>query len=214
MSIAVFGTGLVLSHDVQTPPDLAPLKDLLPGLPLRRIPHLQRVALLAAARALDNAGWRNPDSVTDMALVVGSAYGCPQTSMDFMDSILDNGPQLSSPTAFSHSVNNVHTGILSLYLGIRGPCMNVTQFGQSFVGAVQAANAMLTAGRTRRVLLGMVEGIDKRFARCCPDVPETGEGAVFFCVGEGNGGQPLLPAVVPATTALASAVATLEAIHA
>lgn len=242
--LAVHGTGLVLAAEGQNPPelsqdDLARLKELLPSLPLRRIPRLVRMELLAAILALCEAGWNRQEILADTALVIGSAHGCPQTSLDFMDSILDNGPQLSSPTAFSHAVNNVHTGLLSLHLGIRGQCLNVTQFEQSFSGAVEAARALLASGRAKRVLLGMADETDPRLElclacsshdissqnSCCEatkkkqaskqtDAAErasTQSGAVFFCLGLQARDLPCLVPVQYLPTALACAMASQQA---
>ena len=214
MKLLVYGTGLVYTADDREPPDLARLREMFPGPALRRIPKLVRMALLAATDALDKAHWRTPEILENTALVVGSAYGCQQMSLDFMDSILDNGPQLSSPTAFSHSVNNVLTGLVSLHLGMHGPCMNVTQFEHSFAGAVQAATALLASKRAGRVLLGMADECDPRFARCCPAVAQAAmaEGAVFFCLGLERKGLPEFVLADAAPTALAQAVATFRAL--
>ncbi|MDR0466564.1 MAG: beta-ketoacyl synthase chain length factor, partial [Deltaproteobacteria bacterium] len=166
--------------------DTAELAADLPGVSLRRIPHYARMALLAAVRALDDAGWRQASDLRDVALVMGTAYGSPQMSMDFMDSILDGGPRLSSPTAFSHAVNNMGGGLLSLLLDLQGPCLTVSQFDLSFAGAAFVATTMLRAGRARRVLVGVVDEMDGRFARCCPQTQKAGiaqtEGAVFLCL--------------------------------
>lgn len=214
MKLFVHGAGLVYTADAREPADLARLREIFPGPALRRIPKLVRMALLAATDALDMAQWRTPEILENTALVVGSAYGCQQMSLDFMDSILDNGPQLSSPTAFSHSVNNVLTGLVSLHLGMHGPCMNVTQFEHSFAGAVQAATALLASKRAGRVLLGMADECDPRFARCCPAVAQAGmaEGAVFFCLGLERKGLPEFALADAAPTALAHAVATFRAL--
>ena len=214
MNLFVHGAGLVCTADAKEPADLARLREIFPGPALRRIPKLVRMALLAATDALDMAHWRTPAILENTALVVGSAYGCQQMSLDFMDSILDNGPQLSSPTAFSHSVNNVLTGLVSLHLGMRGPCMNVTQFEHSFAGAVQAATALLASKRAGRVLLGMADEFDARFAHCCPAVAQAGmaEGAVFFCLGPKGKDLPGFALADAAPTALAHAVATFRAL--
>ena len=144
------------------------------------------MALLAAVQALDASGWRQKEVLHRAALVFGTAYSSSQMSMDFMDSILDNGPHLSSPTAFSHAVNNMGTGLLSLLLGIEGPCFTISQFELSFAGAISTATALLNAGRAERVLLCAVDESDSRFFHCCPQYlqgehPLT-EGAVALCL--------------------------------
>lgn len=167
------------------PPDLADLPQLLPGISLRRVPRYARMGLLAAARVL--AAWDGPPPAPEhTALVLGTAYSGVEMSMDFMDSMLDAGPRLSSPTAFSHAVNNMGAGLLSLALALRGPCCTVSQFELSFAGALSAAATLLRAGRAKHALVGAVDETDTRFARACPAVAQgpcaTGEGAVFLLV--------------------------------
>ena len=199
-ALSVAGTGLVHSlggKDAlavvqlgQTPvfstPDISSLAALLPGVSLRRIPRYARMALLAAVQALNEAGWREKKVLRNIRLVFGTAYGSSQMSMDFMDSILDNGPHLSSPTAFSHAVNNMGAGLISLLLGIEGACFTISQFELSFAGAVSAASALLNSGRTERVLLCAVDESDSRFFHCCPQYLQgehlQTEGAVALCL--------------------------------
>lgn len=209
-ALSVAGTGLVHSiggkdalaaiQQGQAPaisaPDISSLAVLLSGVSLRRIPRYARMALLACVQALDAAGWRQKEVLHRTALVFGTAYSSSQMSMDFMDSILDNGPHLSSPTAFSHAVNNMGAGLLSLLLGIEGPCFTISQFELSFAGAVSTAAALLGAGRAERVLLCAVDETDSRFSRCCPEYlssehPQT-EGAVALCLGREAAGAPSL----------------------
>ncbi len=215
MNLSVHGSAMVFDPADIRNVDVSALQAKIPGISLRRIPVLLRLALLASVEALDSAGWNMPETLEHTALVVGSSYGCPQTSLDFMDSILDNGPNLSSPTAFSHAVNNVHTGLLSLHLGLRGPCMNVTQFARTFEGAVLAASALIHSHRVERVLLGMVDDMsDSRFAPCYPSIVVEGlaGGAVFFCVGTETPTLPALPQISPQGNALAQALATFRAL--
>ena len=212
MSTALSVAGIGLVHSLggkdaltamqlgQTPvfstPEVSSLATLLPGVSLRRIPRYARMALLAAVQALDEAGWRQKEELHNTALVFGTAYSSPQMSMDFMDSILDNGPQLSSPTAFSHAVNNMGAGLLSLLLSIEGPCFTISQFELSFAGAASTATALLNAGRVERVLLCAVDECDSRFLHCCPQYlqgkyPLT-EGAVALCLTRKTEGAPSL----------------------
>ncbi|MBE6441378.1 MAG: hypothetical protein E7022_03465 [Desulfovibrio desulfuricans] len=177
-------------------PDISRLAGLFPGGRLRRAPFYARMALLSALDALEQAGWRQEAQLRRTALTLGTAFSGAQMSMDFMDSILDNGPQLSSPTAFSHAVNNMGTGLLSLLLGIRGPCLTISQFELSFAGALSAAAVQLGAGRVDAVLAGAVDEVDARFTACCPQLTREGfprtEGAAFVCLTRERPGLPRL----------------------
>ena len=177
--------------------DTENLTDFVPKKSLRRMPHYARMAALAAFRALSMAGGGGQPGRTDlqdtgalrnMAFVMGTAYGCVQTNLDFMDGIIEDGPGLSSPSAFSHAVGNVGAGLVTSLLGIEGPCSTVMLFDLSFAGAVAAAAALLGAGHADAALVGAVDEIDTRFTGCCPQIlpaeeslPLT-EGAVFFYV--------------------------------
>ncbi len=208
----VCGTGLVYSlphvaeHSLQSLPrveaqkedfikpdmqDLAPLLKAWRGgdcPPLRRIPLYARMGLLAALRALEqsakakNTSFSTMQGCEDTALIIGTAHSGIVMSMDFMDSILDAEPRLSSPTAFSHAVNNMGAGLISLLLDVRGSCQTVSQFELSFAGALQAATLLLHSGRAKRALVGAIDECDARFSHCCPHMTNTAQGAVFFCV--------------------------------
>ncbi len=185
-------------------PDLQELPELLsvwrqkPCPPLRRIPLYARMGLLAALRALQQSGWQKEDhddaqraeQKGQTALILGTAHSGIVMSMDFMDSILDAEPRLSSPTAFSHAVNNMGAGLMSLLLDVRGPCQTLSQFELSFAGAVQTAAYLLHSGRVDRALVGAMDECDARFSACCSTVMSaaqgavapTAQGAVFFCM--------------------------------
>ncbi len=171
-------------------PQLDALPELLsawrykPCPPLRRIPFYARMGLLAALQALQQSSWQgeHEQGNGDMGLVIGTAHSGIVMSMDFMDSMLDAEPRLSSPTAFSHAVNNMGAGLLSLLLDIRGPSETVSQFELSFAGAVHTASLLLHSGRVSRVLVGAMDEVDARFTQCCPSMTDTVQGAVFFCL--------------------------------
>ncbi len=155
------------------------LSDLFPRQSLRRLPVYVRLALLAAARALQDGGlWPCP---TDLPLVIGSASVCQKTSFDFMDSILAFGPGLASPLAFSHAVNNMAAGLLSLMLHTTGACTTITNSLLSFAGALETATVLLTAHRAPAVLVGAVDEWDARFAGIFPG-RELVPAAAFFCL--------------------------------
>ncbi len=191
-----------------SPIDLSKLSSLLPKANLRRVPRYARMGLLAAAECLQNASFslgkngikaeneeQNAFLPKNLGLVIGTAFSSSQMNIDFMDSILDNSPELSSPTAFSHAVNNMGAGLISLILDIKGGCQTVTQFDHSFAGAIQTALLLLNSGKNDYVLVGAVDEIDSRFTYTCKDQLQTSpyaftEGAFFLLLGKEEINKP------------------------
>lgn len=158
---------------------IAALADHFPRQALRRLPLYVRVGLLAAVKALQAAVlWPCP---TNIPVVIGSAYSCQKTSFDFMDSILDFGPNLASPLAFSHAVNNMAAGLFSLMLQTTGTCMTVNNGQLSFAGALQTAMTILDSGKAPAVLVGAVDESDPRFTALFPQ-KKLLPSAAFFCL--------------------------------
>ena len=158
---------------------VAALAEYFPRQALRRLPLYVRIGLLAAVKALQAAAlWPCP---SDIPVVIGSAYSCQKTSFDFMDSILDFGPKLASPLAFSHAVNNMTAGLFSLMLQTTGTCMTVNNGQLSFAGALQTAMTLLESGKAPAVLVGAVDESDPRFTALFPQ-KKLLSSAAFFCL--------------------------------
>lgn len=151
--------------------DWNPVQDLVTYFPrgsLRRIPTYARMGLQSAVMALIEAeAFPCPE---DTGLVIGSFFGCQKTSCDFMDSILDDGPRLSSPLAFSHAVNNMAAGLISLMLKIKGPCFTINDQELSFAGALQVGITMLKSRRCAHMLVGALDESDARLQRVFPSI--------------------------------------------
>ena len=154
---------------------LKELASLLPGSNLRRTPRLARIALRAALEAADSP-------LNTNALIISTAYGSVTSTFEFLDSIMHDGADMASPTAFSHSVTNMTAAYVSQYLGPTGPCLTVTQ--PSLKSSLEAARALLVSGQVDGVVWGVVserseimEEIERRSGR--PQLSLT-DGAVFF----------------------------------
>ncbi len=180
---------LIASTADELEKELACLKTCFPVKTVRRIPAYVRAALLSGHRVLSEAGlFPIADGMAhDIGLIVASAYGCQTTGFHFMDSLLDAGPNLASPTAFSYSVTNVAAGVVSASLGIQGHNLTISQFELSFGGALQAAAALLEARRARAVVIIAVEENDPRFTACChEDAPAVGSVAFLVTPDAGD----------------------------
>lgn len=154
---------------------LQELNTLLPGSSMRRVPRLARLALRTALEVC-------PETVSNHALVLNTRCGSVGSTFEFLDSLLNDGPSMASPTAFSHSVTNMAAAYLSQGLNLTGPILTLTQ--PSFSPALEAADILLHSGLTDTVLLGFVaEHSDTmKSIETATDQPLSvfTDGAVFF----------------------------------
>ena len=165
----------------------------------RRADRFTRMAVLAAADALQDSGLGATLDKSRLGILVATALGPHATTFSFLDGILDFGDAAVSPTAFSHSVHNAAASYIAMTLEARGPTLTVTHFHFAFHQAVLIAQSWLVEGRCDAVLVGAVDelgavmqqvcgrmlrpaadGRIKPFA--CSAAPEAvpGEGSAFF----------------------------------
>lgn len=137
---------------------------------LRRMETAAKNALLCSCRALVQAGVAL-QTPKDMGLSVAVGAGALQSTCKFMDSILDDGDELSSPTAFAGSVHNSTGLTLSMALHLNGPCVTTGQFDASFAGALLTARQFLTHRLCSRVLVAAAEDINPVAAAYAPENP-------------------------------------------
>lgn len=153
------------------------LSAYFPKSRLRRLPLYTRYGLYAAVSALFDA--KSFPCPEDTGIVIGSFFGCQKTSFDFMDSILNDGPRLSSPLAFSHAVNNMAAGLLSIMFNTKGPTFTINNQELSFAGALQVGISLLRNNRCAHVLVGVLDEADSRLQEVFPALPMLA-GSVFL----------------------------------
>lgn len=136
--------------------DTESLKEYMPARALRRVDHFTRLTLLAAFSALSDAGL-TPADLTETGIILATGYGPARLTFDFLDSIIDHGPEMASPLAFSHSVHNIPAATVALTMQVTGPCATVSQFETSVGAALLMARSWLAEGRVARVLVGAAD---------------------------------------------------------
>jgi 3-oxoacyl-[acyl-carrier-protein] synthase II len=168
---------------------------------MRRSDKLSRMAVLAAADAIESGGIANIKKER-IGIIVASAFGAHATTFKFLDDIIDFGEANVSPTVFSNSVHNAACSYISSALDIHGPTLTITQFYFSFQYALQLAQAWIDEERCDYVLAGAVDqcGAVLEYVYNCkliqaqdgrikpfhfnPTFQVPGEGAVFFLVSK------------------------------
>lgn len=162
---------------------------------LRRVDHFTRMALLAAYSALEDAGL-DAAELKHTGIILATGYGPVKLTFDFLDSIIDFGPEMASPQAFAHSVHNIPAATIALMMSLRGPCFSFCQLDTAVAAAALAAQTWLAEKRVTRVLLGAVDEytalLETNTQRIAESLPAEssggrrrlapGEGAVFFCL--------------------------------
>ncbi len=123
---------------------------------LRRVDQYSKMALLGAHLALQDAGRLDEDR-SRMGIIIATGYGASNTTFAFLDSFIEGGDSLSSPTFFSNSVHNAAVANISMLLGITGPGLTVSQFEMSVPSALFVAQNWLDEGRVDSVLFGALD---------------------------------------------------------
>lgn len=173
--------------------DTAELSRYLSSRALRRTDHFTRMTLLAAYLALEDAGLA---PAPETGIIVATGYGPARLTFDFLDSLLDFGPDLASPQAFAHSVHNIPAATTAIMMGITGPCTTICQPDTAVAAAFLTARLWMAEGRVERVLLGAVDErtdiLEDNSRRLAGEIPAAmsggrrvlppGDGAVFFCL--------------------------------
>ncbi|MBI9089284.1 MAG: beta-ketoacyl synthase chain length factor [Desulfobacterium sp.] len=163
------------------------LEAFIPRKKLRRIDRFSTMALLGAHLAIADAGV-GPEDLENTGIIVATGYGASGTTFSFLDSFLNKGDRLSVPTHFSNSVHNAAAAHITVLLGIKGPCLTVSQFDLSVASALFTAVSWLQEERVTSVLVGGVDEYNPVVGYATaglnaesPD-PSTiaGEGGCFF----------------------------------
>lgn len=126
---------------------------------LRRAEQISKNALLCACRALAQAKLEETEQA-DMAISMAIGAGALGSTLKFMDSIIEDGDELSSPTAFASSVHNSVALMLSMFLHIKGPCVITGQLDASWAGALLTAQQFLAKKMCSHVLIVLTEDVN------------------------------------------------------
>ena len=136
------------------------LDQLIPPRALRRVDHYARMAILASALALEDAGMRNgvPENT---GLIVATGMGPTANTLDLQPADLADADLALSPILFSNSVQNAAAAYIAMLLKIRGPSLSINQYEMAVPLAFQTAIDWLEEGRTETVLVGSIDSFSK-----------------------------------------------------
>ncbi|MDA8018717.1 MAG: hypothetical protein MPN21_14845 [Thermoanaerobaculia bacterium] len=121
----------------------------------RPIDRTGQLAIVAAQRALAEAGWTaERRTVQEVGLVLGTMFGSLHTISAFDRRGVEAGPKYVKPLDFANSVINAAAGQAAIWLGLRGPNSTVTGGCVAGLQALAQACELIRSGRSDALLAG------------------------------------------------------------
>jgi hypothetical protein len=127
---------------------------VVPGLKIRRLDRLSVWALVASSLALKDAGVDlNLVNRSRVAVVFGTAFGCVELTEAFYLSAAANGWNGTDPITFPETLASAPASHVSMFHGLRGP--NITVSNKYFAGesALMQAACLLRQGQADLVIV-------------------------------------------------------------
>ncbi len=160
----------------------------------RRLDRAGRLTTIATAAAGAEAGlvFGTP-GCTDVGAISGSAFGSVDGSTAFMRRVFDKGAKFASPADFPNLVPSSPIGHASIYLGLRGPVLAVSDLEATAECAMVTAVELLDGGVGGAIFAGSAEEWSVMVDRClgplCSGITDRGprsEGASALLFESGD----------------------------
>ncbi len=125
---------------------------------VRKMDSFVRYAVVAAREAVADAGLKIDESNSDhIGVVIGVGMGGVTTIEEQMSVLLTKGPNRVSPFLVPKMIPNMAAGLVSIYLGARGPNTSITTACASSTHAVGEAYRMIQRGDATAMICGGAE---------------------------------------------------------
>ncbi len=150
-----------------------------PELSPKYIDSLSLLAGIAAQRAL--GGYAKKDG-KDFGVIVGSAFGAIDSTVDFDSQALAKGPNAVNPMDFPNTVANAAGSRIGIWLQLKGPNVTLTNGETSFIDAIGFALEGHDCGLFESCLVGAVEKVPESMKPLADSTKqaEWREGACLF----------------------------------
>jgi 3-oxoacyl-[acyl-carrier-protein] synthase II len=131
---------------------------------LRRMDKISPMAVAAARLALEDAKIQvNPDNRDRIGIILGTAFGATDVTVQFAENLLAQGPAAVNPILVPNTVMNAPAGHASIELGFRGVNTTITHYAVSAEIAIAYAVAEIRRGTADFILAGGVDILSKLY---------------------------------------------------
>jgi hypothetical protein len=151
--LGILGAGVVtesITHIRELAPH-SPATTLIDPAALAPHDALSQLGLSAVHQAWTMAGMKDVSSER-VGLLVQSAWGTVDSTVAYLESMLEADGKYASPRHFSRSVYSSVASTAAIHFGIRGPCQTLVFAERPIGGMLQQAWRLLTADRCDRVV--------------------------------------------------------------
>lgn len=121
---------------------------------IRRMSRIIRMGTAAALECMSNSGVTMPD-----AIITGTAYGCLEDTIIFLNKMVENKEVMLTPTAFIQSTHNSVGAQIALSFKCQGYNNTFVHRGLSFEQALLDAMLLIEEGEASNVLVGGIDEI-------------------------------------------------------
>lgn len=129
-------------------------KQILDAKSIRRMSRIIKMATAAAQECMDAADLKQPD-----AIITGTAYGCLEDTITFLERMVENQEEMLTPTAFIQSTHNSIGAQIALTMKCHGYNNTFVHRGHSFEQALLDAMLLIAEGEMKNILVGGVDEI-------------------------------------------------------
>ena len=128
-----------------------------PDMRFGRLDEFSRIGLAALAFCLRDAGEEAWSEKRSIGIIAASRYGCLQTDIAYLQTMLPGQGKLASPHLFAYTLSNCFLGEAALRFGLTGQTLVLNQGDERGLLPVRYALEELTWSEQQAVLTGICD---------------------------------------------------------
>ena len=122
-----------------------------------RLDDFSRIGLAAVTFCLRDAGAEEWQQKRPLGIVAASRYGCLQTDLDYLQTLIPQQGKLASPNLFAYTLPNCFLGEAALRFGLTGNSMIINRRDPSQLAALKSGLEELAWSEQCGMLVGIVD---------------------------------------------------------
>ncbi|WP_321366877.1 beta-ketoacyl synthase N-terminal-like domain-containing protein [uncultured Desulfuromusa sp.] len=128
-----------------------------PDMRFGRLDEFSRIGLAAIAFCLRDAGEETWSEKRPIGIVAASRYGCLQTDIAYLQTMLPENGKLASPNLFAYTLANSFLGEAALRFGLTGQTLVINQDDEKGLSAIHYALEELAWSEQQAILTGICD---------------------------------------------------------